>query len=352
MSNKDEARRADVEVSLDGADITASLLPFFISLTYTDSEEGEADDLQIKLQDRDEIWLSAWMGPVMLADGAKHLDIKATIIRRNWWGDGSDSKLDCGKFELDSFETSGPPSVITLKATSLPYSGIRGENKSKSWEGYTLPGIAGEIAANAGMELMYRSSNIPSYERTEQSKQSDILFLKKLCDDAGISLKATDGKLVLFDQAEFEAAEPVITIERGKTPYTKYKLSTGSAGTEYHICRVSYTDPVGGSKIEGFAYSESYDPEAEENKTLEVTLPVSSIGEAEAQAAKQLRLRNKFERTASFTFAGEVGLAAGVVVALKGWGLWDGKYLVRQAKHTVSTGYTTTIELRRVLEGY
>ena len=47
-------------------------------------------------------------------------------------------------------------------------------------------------------------------------------------------------------------------------------------------------------------------------------------------------------------------LVAGVTVMLEGWGGWDGRYIVKQAKHTVdsSGGYTTQIAVRRVLEGY
>jgi len=47
-----------------------------------------------------------------------------------------------------------------------------------------------------------------------------------------------------------------------------------------------------------------------------------------------------------------VGLVAGVTVMLKGWGGWDGKYIVTKAVHTVGgSGYTTQISLRKVL-GY
>ena len=38
---------------------------------------------------------------------------------------------------------------------------------------------------------------------------------------------------------------------------------------------------------------------------------------------------------------------------LDGWGAFDGKYIIKQSKHSVSSaGYTTTVTLRRVLEGY
>ena len=50
---------------------------------------------------------------------------------------------------------------------------------------------------------------------------------------------------------------------------------------------------------------------------------------------------------------GNPGLAAGVTGRLKGWGGWDGKYIVTQATHTVgAAGYITKIKLRRTLGGY
>ena len=46
-------------------------------------------------------------------------------------------------------------------------------------------------------------------------------------------------------------------------------------------------------------------------------------------------------------------MVASVTVELKGWGAFDGKYIITQAVHTVGgSGYTTQIKLRRVLEGY
>ena len=59
-------------------------------------------------------------------------------------------------------------------------------------------------------------------------------------------------------------------------------------------------------------------------------------------------------RTASFTLPGNTALVAGVTVMLEDWGGWDGKYIIKQAKHTVygSGGYTTQTTVRRVLEGY
>lgn len=517
MSNKDMARRTDAEVYFDGVDISASLRKYLISLTYTDNEEDETDDLQIKIEDRDGVWLTKWLnvaiqaaasgppsvGPAESANGSssykvtaksglnvrsgpgtnhaklgalafgtqievasvsngwatitysgktayvsadyitevgggsgggasgewaigdavtangapqytsygggkpgapvtnysgnithlnlkdgvsypihvgslgwfavgqvtkagaeddsqeesstiKGLSIQAIFVRKNWHSDGKDKVLDCGLFELDSVDAGGPPATITIKGTSLPFrSRVRQTKKSKAWEAYNLSKIAGEIASLNGMTCMYESSADPYYARIEQIAMSDIAFLSKLCHDAGISLKATNRIIVLFDQATYEAKQEVLTIKRGSGTYLKYRLLSGSANKEYASCRVKYIDPATGTNIQATAYVPDYKAGDKNNQCLEIPAKVGSVGEAQALAQKMLRLHNKYEYTASFTLPGNPDLVAGVTVMLSGWGAWDGKYIASQAKHSIgNSGYTTQLRLRHVLEGY
>lgn len=351
MNRADQARRTAVDIIFGGVDITQDLKPYLLSVTYTDNEEDEADDLQIRIQDRDTVWLSSWLEEVIQAAAAAKLKISATIRPENW---GNDAALPTGDFELDSVEPSGPPAEVNIKGTALPFSApIRQTRKSKAWESYNLSGIANEIAGNAGMSCMYEASNDPFYRRVEQVKTSDIDFLSRLCHNAGISLKITDNMLVLFDQKDYEGKSPVFTIKRGKAGgYIKYKLGAGAADTQYGSCRVSYTDPGSGKCIEG-TYTASGE-DAKSGQCLEITARVADADEAKALAEKRLRLHNKFTRTASFTFPGNPALVAGLTVMLEDWGGWDGKGIIKQAKHTVdgSGGYTTQITVRRVLEGY
>ncbi len=281
------------------------------------------------------------------------LKMEAVILRENWAGDGKDSLLPCGEFELDSVAASGPPAVINIKGTSLPFTAqVRQTKKSKAWENYTLSGIANEIAGANGMVCMYESAADPFYSRVEQIKTSDIQFLETLCHKAGISLKATNRTLVLFDQAAYESKAAVFTIRRRSGAYTKYKLNVGTADTQYSSCRVSYVDPTG-KCIEGIAKVEDYKADAKNNQQLEITAKVADKDEAKALAEKLLRKHNRYAKTASFTLPGNPDLVAGVTVMLEKWGGWDGKYIVTQAKHTVGgSGYTVQVRLRRVLEGY
>lgn len=281
------------------------------------------------------------------------LKIDAVIVRENWTGGGKDAVLPCGEFELDSVAASGPPAVINIKGTSLPFTAqVRQTKKSKAWENYTLSGIANEMARANGMVCMYESASDPFYSRVEQVKTSDIQFLETLCHKAGISLKATNRTLVLFDQAAYESKAAVFTIKRGGGAYTKYKTNVGTADTQYSSCRVSYVDPTG-KCIVGIAKVEDYKADAKNNQQLEITAKVADTDEAKALAEKMLRKHNRYAKTASFTLPGNPDLVAGVTVMLEKWGGWDGKYIITQAKHTVGgSGYTVQIKLRRVLEGY
>ena len=360
MSDVNLARRAEINVSFQGTDISSSIRKSLVSLSYTDNESGNSDDLQIVLHDREQVWMENWLGEAIEGASAAKLKITAEIIRQNWKSDGKDETLKCGEFELDSVTCSGPPSSVTIKASSLPFSAsIRQTLKSKGWEKYNLSGIAGEMASGNGMSLRYDASSDPYYDRTEQTATSDIAFLYKLCTDAGLSLKATGTEIVIFDQRQYESQPEVMTIAKKKqgdghgSAYTSYKLSSGSASKKYASCRVSWVDEKG-QLLEGVAKTDDYNEEAKNNQQLELKEKVGSAAEAKQLAEKRLRYANLFSRTAEFTLPGDPALCAGVTVVLKGWGSYDGKYLCSTAKHTVQpgSGYQTSISLRRILEGY
>lgn len=353
MSNKDNARRTAVEVAFDGVDITRSIRPYFKSMTYVDNEEDETDELQIEVHDRESIWMEKWLSAAIDSASSEGLKMEAVIVRENWQGGGKDTVLPCGEFELDSVVASGSPAVINIKGTSLPFSAkIRQTKRSKAWEAYSLSGIAKQMAVENGMVCMYESAINPHYSRVEQIKTSDIQFLETLCHNAGISLKATNRILVLFDQAAYESKAEVFKIKRGSGVYTKYKLNVGTADTQYSSCRVSYVKPDG-KCIEGIAKVEDYKANAKNNQQLEITAKVTDKAEAKALAEKLLRKHNRYAKTASFTLPGNPDLVAGVTIMLEKWGGWDGKYIVSKATHTVgNSGYTVRVELRRTLEGY
>lgn len=280
---------------------------------------------------------------------SRGLKISAAIVRENWNADGNDEVLDCGQFELDNVTVDGPPNTVTIKATSLSYSNaIRQTEKSKSWENVTLSQIVEFITKKSGMGYMFISSKNPKYTRVEQYRQSDIAFLSQLCHNAGCSLKVTSNIVVIFDQAEFEQNPEIRTIRLGEG-YTKYRLMTNE-NDNYTSCRVYCTKPSG-EVITATVYVDDYKEDDNNNQCLEIRQNVDSIAEAENLAYKMLRLHNKYEFEASFNFPGDPELTAGSVVVLEDFGAWNGRYVIKQAKHTIShSGYSTQINLRKALQ--
>ena len=79
----------------------------------------------------------------------------------------------------------------------------------------------------------------------------------------------------------------------------------------------------------------------------------SSQAEAERIAKAKLRQLNLRQTTGNLTVVGDPLLVAGGVISLKGFGSFDGKFFIEQADHSIgSSGYTTSVQVRRVNENY
>lgn len=72
MSEQVLSRCTGIEIAVDGVNITKYILQYLLGLQYTDCEEGEADDLQLTLQDREGVWAGGWLdGMIKAAISAK-----------------------------------------------------------------------------------------------------------------------------------------------------------------------------------------------------------------------------------------------------------------------------------------
>lgn len=431
MSAKNEARRVELRLKFENVNVPLNINDYLSTMTYTDEEEDNADDLQLTFDDRERKWLGDWLkisptvaqtakqvqkevqqeevinytvkkGDTLWAIAKQYLGsgkkypqiasenniknpnliypgqvfritiggavsttvkdadgttqgsepklISATIVQKNWHDNGKDVILSCGTFELDSVDVSGPPTKITLKGTSIPYtSTMRTAKKNRAWENCNLKEIAQQIGNEAGLQVMYLAENNPVYKRKEQVQKSDIIFLQKLCKAAGLALKVTIMTVVIYDAAEYDGKPAIKTITYGSGDYISYKLGTSLHDTAYTSCHVSYTDPDSKETIES-----TYTPDSDDGtgQVLEINEKVNNTEEAHELAKKRLREKNTQQFTASFSMLGDVQLVAGATVKLIGFQSFDKKYKITKATHKLSGGYTTDIELKQVLEGY
>ncbi len=336
------ARRARVKLTYNNADITAALAPYLKSIQWTDYASGAADDLQVTLEDRAGLWRGSWRPE-------KGAALRAWITATSWKAAEKEEQLPLGTFEIDEIESSGPPEIVTIKAVSVPNStALRGQDKTRAWEKTRLSVVANDIASGAKLKLFYETADDPEYDRVEQTEESDLNFLMRLCNDAGLALKITDRQVTVFDEAQYEQTKPVMTIGRKSGLVENYRI-TSSVRDVYKACRVQYS---AASAKEQISYTFTAPNAPATGKTLVVNEAVRNLAEAERLAKKRLRQQNRDEVTVSLTLAGTLALVAGVTVLLSGWGAFDGKYYVTRADHGVGDGYSVGLELRRVLEGY
>lgn len=353
------ARLARVQLTFDGVDISKEISKDLISLKYVDNEEDEADDLQITLHDRDSRWLNAWLDDALIAQlntdagvaRTKGLAISANIICENWTRPNEVLKLDCGKFSLDEIAPSGPPSRITIKASALSdKNGIRSTERSQSWESYKLSGVGKEIATRSGLGFIFDSAYDPFFPRKEQNEQTDIAFLKRLCNDAGYSLKISHGKIIIFDQAKYAQLRSVATITKDDGSYSRWDLRSAQNQVGYTHCIVRYMSPVAGKLIEGEARAKEYKEDGGNRALVITNQQVHSATDARVLADKLLRMRNKFEKVGRFTMPGNPTLVASEAIQLAGWGAFNGRYIIKRTVHNISlSGYKTDIEIRTAM---
>lgn len=337
------ARKTRLKVKIEGKDITKSLTNYLESLSYTDNEDGEADDLQINLEDRSGLWSNDW-----LVGASKGLKVEAEIIQEK---KGGKRPLPCGLFEIDNISSSGPPDKVSIKAISLPANqSLAVENKTRAWEKAKLSTIAKEIATANKMGFLFDSTCDPQYERKEQQGTSDIAFLKDISKEAGIKLKVTSNKIVMFEASKYEKIKPVAVLKKGVSDILSYRMATNLKDTGYSSCELTYTDSKSKQTIKG----KFEDPQKRKiKKVLKINTQARTVAEANELAKKSLREKNENEITASLEMVGNTKYVAGVTVELKGWGLYDGKYIIQSATHSIgSNGYTTSLTLRKVLKGY
>lgn len=336
-----KARYAAVNCLYNGKDISADLAAFMKSFSVREVLSGEADSAEITLEDREELWQGDWM-----PDRGALLDVKMSV--GNWEAPGDFRTLPLGKFEVDEITNTGPPNEAKIRLVSIPNaSNLRSVEKTRAWEKTKLSQIIKDIADGAEMESYYDAEEDPIQERAEQSEETDLSFLQKLCKDAGLALKITDKKIVVFDISKYEQADPVMQITKGQQSVLSFECRT-TIHDIYKACHVKYKHAQQDEMID-YTFT---DPKRKEGQTLQVNEKVDSLEEAEKLAKKKLHEKNLEEVAVSLTMVGNFALLASNTVHLVGWHTYDGKYLIMRSTHDIGNGYTTKIELRRVIDGY
>ncbi len=334
-------RRAIVSLMYEGKDISGDIGPNLLSFTFTDKSgaRGEADDLQVVVSDRDRLWQDAWCPQ-------RGHTMRAGILCTDWFEPGDCLELPCGSFQVDEVEfEAGETDQITIKGVpSAVKSSITGQKKTRAWNSASLQQIAADIAAEAGLSLLYRGEAI-SLQRVEQRQEPDLAFLHRVGGEYGCRVKVRADNLVIYSGSAADGLEGIV-LGRSAASGFRGKIVTAEV---YSSCTVSFTDPASGKLLQ---YTYTPDDAPKTGKALTINKRVESAEAARRMARAALREKNAGQLTGEWEGMGDPRLRAGGAISLQGYGKWDARYSIREATHTVSGdgGYTTSISLESALE--
>ena len=350
LGESEFARRGSLVIIYEGEDISLDIGDSILDCTYRDSI-NEFDTIDLTLEDRKGLWIGDWS-----PQRGEKIRIKHRLTN---WSSQKVIEHDLGEFCIDNIDYSGPPSIVALRGVSVDItSNIMDAKECKSWEDVTIEKIAQDIAKKCNLKLECDFEFNRVYERVEQRLESDYTLLKRLCGEAGITIKLYSNKLILFEESKYEARGPQIKIS--ELDCKDYRFSIDDADT-YSGCRISYYDYMLDKKIEYTFYAKKragYKKNTQ--RLLFLNYDAAVPGETQQQkkeyllkiAQKELREKNKVGVTCSLTLYGqEQQLSASDIVAVYSFGRFDGNYIITEITTDYSE-YQHSISLRKCLEGY
>ncbi len=283
-------RRAALSLIYEGRDISADLAPDLLSLTFTDKSgaKGETDDLQVVISDRDRLWQDAWCPQ-------RGHTMQASIVCTDWFALGDCLELPCGAFEVDEVEfEAGETDTVTIKGVPAAVkTSLAGQKKTRAWNSATLETIAGDIAREAGLTLLYRGDAI-SLQRVEQRQEQDLAFLHRIGGEHGCRVKVSSRQIVVYSGSGADGLEPV-TLDRGNTGSFRGKITTAEV---YSSCTVTFTDPAAAATPPASPCNPPWGTEMELEQVQDLLAQCIRVGRVTGRQPETMRVQVR-----SITFA-------------------------------------------------
>lgn len=322
-----EAPKPLAQIHVNHREVTGDFSPFLLSLTFTDHMDGEADGLEMTLEDTDGRWIRGWY------------PIKGSTVEA-WIGYEGQPLLACGEFQVDEIEVSGPPDTVTIRAVGNSTQKALRTPRSKGYDGASLRQVAQEVASRHGLELI---GTIPDvrWKWVTQHQEADLAFLQRLASEHGLVFSVKGGKLVFHEIQKLEAGAALLKLTRQDVMSFSFrdKVVAGAASSSYfkgdskelEVVEVQLSDHKGAD-------------------TKKSTRRTENKAHTQRLAKAALRVSKSLEREGGLSLPGNTRIVAGANIELEGWGVLDGLWLIKSATHKIdrSSGYTTDPEVRHV----
>ena len=218
-----------LKLTADDKPLSDQVMARLMTLSVTDNKSLDADELTITLDDH---------------DGALALP-KRGVKLQCWLGFVDAGVHDMGTYIVDSSEWSGSPDTINIKAKSADFKSSLKDGRSQSYHNTTLGEIAEAVTKRQQLTLSIKPElTTLDVGHVDQTDESDIHLLTRLCHQYGAVVNIKHGKLLIFTANTNVSASghpldiTVITRQTGD----QFRYSVEDRQSDYDNVSASYQD--------------------------------------------------------------------------------------------------------------
>ena len=218
-----------LKLTADSKPLNDQVMARIMTLSVTDNKNLDADELTLTLDDH---------------DGALALP-KRGVKLQCWMGFVDVGVHDMGTYIVDSSEWSGSPDTISIKAKSADFKSSLKSGHSQSYHNKTLGEIAETVAKRQQLTLSIKPELVSiDVGHVDQTDESDIHLLTRLCHQYGAVVNIKHGKLLIFTANSNVSASghaldiTIITRQTGD----QFRYSVEDRQGDYDNVATSYQD--------------------------------------------------------------------------------------------------------------
>lgn len=325
-----------IRLTADNEPLDDAIMSRLMDLSVTDNKSGDADELSLTLDDHDGklampkrgVKLQCWMGYI---DAGVH---------------------DMGIYTVDSVEWGGTPDTITVKAKSADMKGSLKSGRTQSYHDKKLGEIAKEVATRHELELAM-TDYLMSIEvgHIDQTDESDLHLLTRLCWQFGAVVNVKHGKLLIFQPYENKtvSGQPLTLTVLKRDKGDQFRFSIEDRQGDVDNVQATYHDAKQAKKV-----TVNTDKDGQKPKRLKGNFKDEKTATAAANAEKK-RIegeQGKFSINCAF---GYPAISTESPIELQGFKVEIDslKWTVDKATHSYSKsqGLTTQLDLTTPING-
>lgn len=313
-----------------GINISSELASMVTQVTYTDKLDGEADEIEVTVEDHDGRWRGDWLpepGDVM-----------------ELWISRGGPMFYAGRFELDEpeCEIGRGGDTLTMRGVAAPVTAALRTERTADYEDMTVEDIVNEVAGRNGLSVDGRF-NPTRWRRKTQRRTRDLEFLVQLGEDTDHYVSVRGTQIQFWAVDAIDSAPPAAFFEVDHRDHNGFSGRFESSDT-YSKAKATHLHDEEKRLIE----VEISDDRVKTGDVLRIVERVEDEAQAELLARGRLHKQNRRRRNGTLTVAARPDLCAGCVVELgASHGRWAGRYVVDASSHTLTRGpYPTKLTLK------